>query len=44
MVKRNITFYERKEEILQKYKLAWKEKFILWVFDEGNLDIMNSWE
>ena len=35
---------EEKKIINQNMNFARKEKFILWIFDEENLDIMDSWE
>ena len=45
MVKRNLSFYERKKRNYYKnMNFARKEKFILWIFDEENLDVMDFWE
>ena len=40
MVKKNISFYERKKETITK-NFARKEMFILRIFDEENLDVMD---
>ena len=47
MVKRNISFYERKKKLLQKGKneLSTKAKVLIINFlDKGKVDIMDFWE
>ena len=43
MFKKNLSFYDKKRNYYKNMNFAGKEKFILWISDKKNLDIMDFW-